>query len=220
MRGAREIIRLKSSSISTHEIARRLGLARSTVRETLKRVDGAGLSWPLPEEMNDEALEGGPYASRRSKPGPRRVGEPDWAGVHHELKRKHVTLLILWDEYIAANPGGYSYSRFCELYRSFEKTLSVTMRQTHAAGERLFVDYAGDGVPVVVDRLTGEIRMAQVFVAVLGASSFTFAHASWTQALPDWIDAHVRALEVIGGVPHLLVPDNTKTAGIKAWLSH
>ena len=171
MRDAREIIRLKSSSVSTHEIARRLGLARSTVRETLKRVDGAGLSWPLPEEMNDEALEAALYASRRSKRGHRRIEEPDWAGVHRELKRKHVTLLILWDEYIAANPGGYSYSRFCELCRSFEKTLSVTMRQTHAAGERLFVDYAGDGVPVVIDRLTGEIRMAQIFVAVLGASS-------------------------------------------------
>jgi transposase len=111
--------------------------------------------------------------------------------------RGHVTLLILWDEYIAANPGGYSYSRFCELYRSFEKTLSVTIRQTHAAGERLFVDYAGDGVPVVIDRLTGEIRMAQIFVAALGASSFTFAKATWTQALPDWIDAHVRAFETL-----------------------
>ena len=216
MRDAREIIRLKFSSVSTHEIARRLGMARSTVRETLKRADGAGLSWPLPEDMNDEALEAALYASRRSKRGHRRIEEPDWAGVHRELKRKHVTLLILWDEYIAANPGGYSYSRFCELYRSFEKTLSVTMRQTHAAGERLFVDYAGDGVPVVIDRLTGEIRMAQIFVAVLGASSFTFAKATWTQALPDWIDAHVRAFEAIGGVPELVVPDNAKTAIVKA----
>src|SRR5580693_1697407 len=216
MRDAREIIRLKSSSVSTHEIARRLGLARSTVRETLKRVEGAGLSWPLPEGMNDEALEAALYASRRSKRGHRRIEEPDWACVHRELKRKHVTLLILWDEYIAANPGGYSYSRFCELSRSFEKTLSVTMRQTHAAGERLFVDYAGDGVPVVVDRLTGEIRMAQIFVAVLGASSFTFAKATWTQALPDWINAHVRAFEAIGGVPELVVPDNAKTAIVRA----
>ena len=190
MRDAREIIRLKSSCVSAHEIARRLGLARSTVRETLRRMEGAGLSWPLPEDMNDEALEAALYASRRSKRGHRRIEEPDWACVHRELKRKHVTLLILWDEYIAANPGGYSYSRFCELYRSFDKTLSVTMRQTHAAGERLFVDYAGDGAPVVIDRLTGEIRMAQIFVAVLGASSFTFAKATWTQALPDWIDAH------------------------------
>ena len=216
MRGAREIIRLKSSCVSTHETARRLGLARSTVRETLKRAETAGLVWPLPEDMNDAALEAALYASRRSKRGHRRIEEPDWAGVHRELKRKHVTLLILWDEYIAADPGGYSYSRFCELYRAFEKTLSVTMRQTYAAGERLVVDYAGDGVPVAIDRLTGEIRMAQIFVAVLGASSFTFAKATWTQALPDWIDAHVRAFEAIGGVPELVVPDNAKTAIVKA----
>jgi transposase len=207
MRDAREIIRLKFSSVSTHEIARRLGVARSTVRETLERAEGAGLSWPLPEDMNDEALEAALYASRRSKRGHRRIEEPDWAGVHRELKRKHVTLLILWDEYIAANPSGYSYSRFCELYRSFEKTLSVTMRQTHTAG---------DGVPVVIDRLTGEIRMVQIFVAGLGASSFTFAKATWTQALPDWINAHVRAFEAIGGVPELVVPDNARTAIVKA----
>ena len=112
MRDAREIIRLKFSSVSTHEIARRLGMARSTVRETLKRAQTAGLSWPLPEGMNDGALEAALYASRRSKRGHRRVAEPDWASVHRELKRKHVTLLILWDEYIAANPGGYSYSRY------------------------------------------------------------------------------------------------------------
>src|SRR5271165_994528 len=216
MRDAREVIRLKSASVSTHEIARRLGLARSTVRETLKRTETAGLGWPLPEHVTDAALEAALYASRRSKRGHRRIAEPDWAGVHRELKRKHVTLLILWDEYIADDPGGYSYSRFCELYRAFEKTLSVTMRQTYAAGERLFVDYAGDGVPVVIDRLTGEIRVAQIFVAVLGASSFTFAKATWTQALPDWIAAHVRAFEAIGGVPELIVPDNAKTAIVKA----
>ena len=186
MRQAREIIRLKfSTSLPTREIARRLGLAPSTVRETLSRLDSAGLSWPLPEGIGDAELEAALYANRRSKRGHRRHAEPDWPTVHRELKRKHVTLLIVWDEYIAADPGGYSYSRFCELYRGFEAKLSPTMRQTHAAGERLFVDYAGDGVPVVVDRLTGEIRMAQIFVAVLGASSFTFAHASWTQALPS-----------------------------------
>jgi transposase len=216
MRDAREIIGLKFSGVSTHEIARRLGMARSTVRETLKRAETAGFAWPLPNDMNDAALEAALYASRCSKRGHRRIVEPDWATVHRELQRKHVTLLILWDESIAANPSGYSYSRFCELYRSFEKTLSVTMRQTHAAGERLFVDYAGDGVPVVIDRLTGEIRMAQIFVAVLGASSFTFAKATWTQALPDWIDAHVRTFEAIGGVPELVVPDNAKTAVVKA----
>jgi transposase len=219
MRQAREIIRLKfSADVATREIARRLGLAPSTVRETLKRIESAGLVWPLPNEMSDGALETALYANRRSKRGYRLHCEPDWPAVHRELKRKHVTLLIVWDEYIAGNPGGYSYSRFCELYRGFEAKLSPTMRQTHAAGERLFVDYAGDGVPVVVDRLTGEIRMAQIFVAVLGASSFTFARATWTQALADWIDAHVRAFEAIGGVPQLLVPDNTKAAVIKACL--
>ena len=112
MRDAREIIRLKSSCVSTHEIARRLGVARSTVRETLKRAETAGLTWPLPEGLNDAALEAALYASRRSKRGHRRVEEPDWAGVHRELKRKHVTLLILWDEYVAAYPGGYSYSSY------------------------------------------------------------------------------------------------------------
>ena len=112
MRHAREIIRLKFSNVSTHEIARRLGMARSTVRETLKRAEAAGLSWPLPDDMTDGALEAALYASRRSKRGHRRIEEPDWAGVHRELKRKHVTLLILWDEYIAASPGGYSYSRY------------------------------------------------------------------------------------------------------------
>jgi transposase len=219
MRQAREIIRLKfSASVPTREIARRLGLAPSTVRETLKRLASAGLCWPLPEGISDSDLEVALYANRKGKRGHRRHVEPDWPAVHRELKRKHVTLVIVWDEYIAANPGGYSYSRFCELYRGFESKLSPTMRQTHAAGERLFVDYAGDGVPVVIDRLTGEIRQAQIFVAVLGASSFTFAHASWTQTLPDWIGAHVHAFEAIGGAPHLLVPDNTKTAVIKACL--
>ena len=168
MRQAREIIRLKfSSNIPTREIARRLGLAPSTVRETLKRFEVSGLGWPLPEGIGESELEAALYANRRGKRGHRRHEEPDWRAVRAELKRKHVTLLIVWDEYIAANPGGYSYSRFCDLYRNWEARLPVTMRQTHAAGERLFVDYAGDGVPVVVDRLTGEIRMAQIPAAFI-----------------------------------------------------
>ena len=138
--------------------------------------------------------------------------------MHRELRRKHVTLSILWEEYIAGEPDGYRYSRFCELYRAWEGRLSVTMRQSHAAGDKLFVDYAGDGVPVVIDRLTGERRAAQIFVAVLGASSFTYAQATWTQGLADWISGHVGAFEAIGGVPALLVPDNTKVAVIKACL--
>ncbi len=217
MRQAREIIRLKfSANIPTREIARRLGLAPSMVRETLKRFEVSALGWPLPEETSESELAAALYANRLGERGHRRHEEPDWRAVRAELKLRHVTLLIVWDEYIAANPGGYSYSRFCDLYRNWEARLPVTMRQSHAAGERLFVDYAGDGVPVVVDRRTGEIRKAQIFVAVLGVSGFTFAHASWTQALPDWIDAHIQCFAAIGGAPQLLVQDNTKTAVIKA----
>src|SRR5205807_6518491 len=123
----------------------------------------------------------------------RRHVEPDWAEIHRELKRKHVTLTMLWDEYIERCPEGYRYSRFCELYRGWASRLSVTMRQAHIGGDKLFVDYAGDTVPVIVDRLTGQVRPAQIFVAVMGASNFTYAEASWTQALADWIGAHTRA---------------------------
>ena len=217
MRLVREILRLiTAEQLSVRETARRTGKAPSTVRATLGRLRAAGLSWPLPEELGDAGLEERLYGKGGAKPGPARRTEPDWASVHRELKRKHVTLSILWEEYIAQQPDGLRYSRFCELYRTFAAKLPVVMRQTHAAGEKLFVDYAGDTVPVVVDRLTGEWRPAQIFVAVLGASSLSYAEATWTQSLPDWIAAHAHALEAIGGVPKLLVPDNTKVAVIKA----
>ncbi|MCP1846037.1 transposase [Bradyrhizobium sp. USDA 4524] len=222
MRHVRDVIRLKSAGMPTREIARRVGTAPSTVRLTIHRFEAAGLTWPLPDDITDAALEARLFASAGAGPGTRRghrrQAEPDWAAVHRELRRKHVTLSILWDEYIAGEPGGYRDSRFCELYRAWEGRLSVTMRQSHTAGDKLFVDYAGDGVPVVIDRFTGERRAAQIFVAVLGASSFTYAQATWTQGLADWISGHVGAFEAIGGVPALLVPDNTKVAVIKACL--
>ena len=222
MRHVRDVIRLKSAGMPTREIARRMGTAPSTVRLTIHRFEAAGLTWPLPDDITDAVLEARLFASVGAGPGirrgHRRQAEPDWAAVHRELRRKHVTLSILWEEYIAGEPGGYRYSRFCELYRAWEGRLSVTMRQSHAAGDKLFVDYAGDGVPVVIDRLTGERRAAQIFVAVLGASGFTYAQATWTQGLADWISGHVGAFEAIGGVPALLVPDNTKVAVIKACL--
>src|SRR5713226_9158418 len=209
MRRVREVLRLGFGGISKHEIARRTGLAASTVRETLARFKAAGLDWPLAESITDGDLEAGLYKGAGTKQGHRRRAEPDWPIIHRELKRKHVTLSILWDEYIEQHPDGYRYSRFCELYRAWEGKLSVTMRQAHAAG---------DTAPVVIDRLTGEIRDAWIFVAVLGASNFTYAEATWTQGLGDWIGAHTRALEAIGGVPRLIVPDNTKTAVIKSCL--
>ena len=218
MRRVREVLRLGFGGISKHEIARRTGLAASTVRETIARFNASGLGWPLADTVNDSELEATLYKGAGTKQGHRRHAEPDWAGIHRELRRKHVTLSILWEEYIERQPDGYRYSRFCELYRAWEGKLSVTMRQAHAGGDKLFVDYAGDTAAVVIDRLTGEIREAQIFVAVMGASSFTYAEATWTQGLADWIGAHARALEAIGGVPRLIVPDNTKTAVIKACL--
>jgi transposase len=219
MRKVREILRLKFSSGMRHKaIARSLGMAASTVRMTLERAAGAGLSWPLPDDLSDAVLEAKLYGRAGTKQGHRRRAEPDWATIHRELKRKHVTLSILWDEYMAQNPDGYRYSRFCDLYRGWEGKLSLTMRQTHVGGEKLFVDYAGDTVPVIIDRLTGETREAQIFVAVLGASSFSYAQATWTQGLADWLAAHSGAIEAIGGCPKLLVPDNAKVAVIKACL--
>ena len=219
MRVVREILRLIAvEQLPVREVARRTGKAPSTVRATLGRCRAAGVSWPLPEGLSDGELEEQLYGKGGAKPGPARRAEPDWASIHRELKRKHVTLSILWEEYIAQQPEGLRYSRFCELYRSFAAKLPVVMRQTHLGGEKLFVDYAGDTVPVIVDRLTGASRQAQIFVAVLGASSFSYAEATWTQSLPDWIAAHVHAFEAIGGVPRLLVPDNTKAAVIKACL--
>src|SRR6266853_6121426 len=218
MRHVREVLRLTTVGVGLNEIARRVGVAASTVRLTLKRLASAGLSWPLPAEMSDSALEAALFAAAGTKQGHRRHAEPDWAEIHRELKRKHVTLTMLWDEYIERCPEGYRYSRFCELYRSWASRLSVTMRQAHLGGDKLFVDYAGDTVPVIVDRLTGQVRPAQIFVAVMGASNFTYAEASWTQALADWIGAHTRAFAAISGVPKLLVPDNTKVAVIKACL--
>ena len=124
----------------------------------------------------------------------------------HCLRGKNVTLFLLWQEYREANPDGYQYSWFCEHYRAWQGKLDLVMRQDHRAGEKLFVDYAGHTVPVI-DRTTGEIHEAQVFVAVMGASNYTYAEATWSQTLPDWIGSHIRAFEFLGGVPELVVPD-------------
>ena len=219
MRRVREILRYHHEHGLGHKaIAIRVGAAPSTVRETLRRAKAASLAWPLDEAVGDAALEAALYQPAGTKTGHRRCPEADWAAVHRELMRKHVTLQILWDEYITRHPDGYRYSRFCDLYRGWAAKLPVTMRQSHAAGDKLFVDYAGDTVAVVVDRLSGEIRQAHLFVAVLGASSLSYAEASWSETLPDWIAAHVRAVETFGGAPALFVPDNAKVAVIRACL--
>jgi hypothetical protein len=186
MRQVREVPRLKTAGVGLNEIARRVGVAPSTVRLTLKRLASAGFDWPLPADLTDGALEAMLYAGHGSQHGARRKAEPDWAYVHHELRRPGVTLMLLWEEYRQQEPGGYRYSRWCELYRAWEGRLSPTMRQVHPAGERMFVDYAGQTVDLI-DGGTGEIQPAQIFVAVMGASNYTYAEATLTQTLPDWI---------------------------------
>ena len=210
MRRIREILRLKhEGGASDRQIARSLSLARSTVAVTLERAAAADLRWPLPATLSDRVLEAMLYAGHGSQQGARRKSEPDWAYVHHELRRPGVTLMLLWEEYRQGEPNGYRYSRWCELYRAWEGRLSPTMRQAHPAGERMFVDYAGQTVDLI-DPGTGEVRPAQIFVAVMGASNYTYAEATLTQSLPDWIGAHVRALAFMGGVPAQLVPENPK----------
>ena len=188
-------------------------MSRSTVGEYLRRAAVIGITWPVPEGLDDAELERRLFTPPTFDETPARP-LPDWPHVHKELKRRGVTLLLLWEEYRAEHADGYGYSRFCDLYRDWRKTISPTMRQTHAAGEKLFVDFAGDTVPVF-DATTGTERRAHVFVAVLGASNYTYAEARWTEGLADWIGAHVNAFNTIGGVPKAVVCDNLK-AGVTA----
>lgn len=210
MRKIREILRLKwEHNCSIRQIAESCQVARPTVTEYLERATAAGLSWPLPPELDELALERVLFPPRpRSAAPPRAV--PDWATVHRELQRKSVTLLLLWQEYKTQYPTGYSYTWFCTRYQAWAKKLDVVMRHEHRAGEKVFLDYAGETVPVH-DPRTGEIRQAQIFVAALGASSYTYIEATWTQSLPDWIGSHVRMFAYFGGCPAILVPDNLRS---------
>ena len=211
MRKIKEVLRLRHEhGLSHRAIAASCGVGITTAREYLQRARAAGLSWPLPEGMDEGTLEGLLFAPVPPCAQGER-GAPDWAAAHRELRQKGVTLQLLWQEYRAVFPEGYGYSRYCELYRAWARTLDVTMRFEHKAGETLYVDYAGLTMEVVNPQ-TGEITAAQIFVAAQGASNYTFAEATWTQGLPDWIGSHVRALEFFGGVNAIVVPDNTKSA--------
>ncbi len=216
MRKIGEVLRLHAGGLSKRRIAISVNIGRTAVGDYITRADRAGLGWPLPEDISDEDLE------RLLFPPPPAVSPDrrplaDWSLLHRELKRPGVTLSLLWEEYRAVHRDGYGYSRFCELYRAWKGGLDLTMRQTHLAGEKMFVDYAGATMEVI-DGLTGEIRTAQVFVATLGASSYTYAEATWTQSLPNWIGSHTRAFAYFGGVPRQVVPDNLKSGVVKACL--
>jgi len=213
MRKIREVLRLKwKCGLKNRAIARSCSISHSTVSEYLQRAKAAGLSWPLPADLDEDALFLLLFPTP-SHPSSKIIPCPDWSLIHTELRRKSVTLRLLWVEYREAHPDGYGYSQFCELYRQWAKRLKPSMRLSHKGGEKLFVDYAGQTVPIV-DPHSGEIRQAQIFVAVLGASNYTYAEANWSQDLPNWTGAHVRAFTFIGGVPEIVVPDNLK-AGVK-----
>jgi transposase len=214
MRNTREILRLRwGLKRSLRETAASVGVGASTVHDVLVRAKLAELGWPLPAEMDDAALEARLYPPVRGRDLERPL--PDFVALYRELKRRGVTLELLWQEYRQQHPeDGYGYSRFCDRYRQWRGQLDVVMRQEHRAGEKLFVDYAGCGVPIV-DRTTGEITEYPVFVAALGASSFTYAEVCAGQDTRSWIEAHCHTYEFIGGVPTVTVPDNLKAGVIK-----
>ena len=199
---------LADAGLSTRQVAAALNISKTTVSEIAMYARDAGVDWPLASTLSDDELQARLYPPPRPRSTHRR--EPDYPALHQELKRPGVTLQLLWEEY-RADAGGqaYRYSAFCEKYRAWAKTLKRSMRQIHPGGERLFVDYAGQTVPVV-DAASGEIRRAQVFVAVLGASNYTYACATWQQTAADWVGSIIATLSFIAGVPRLLVPDQPR----------
>ncbi len=210
MRKVSEVLRLSlEQRLSVRQIARSCCLARSTVADYLSRARVAQLAWPLPAEMDEERLNAllFPVGERHVE---RRL-LPDMPYIRNELRNPHVTLQLLWEEYRTKTADGYSYSQYCQLYRDWLGTQRISLRQEHRAGEKLFVDYAGDTIPIR-NAQAGTITEGQLFVAVLGCSNYTYAEVTPTQNLFDWIGAHVRALEFFQGVPVVVVPDNTRTA--------
>ncbi len=216
MRKLRENLRLRfECKLSTRQISRSTRVSVGAVNKYLKRFEDAGLPWPLPDDMDDTAL------INKLAPVPvtcteQKMVDPDWKEVHKELKSKGMTKQLVWEEYCEVYPhNAYSYPQFCHRYRLWNDKQKRSMRQHHRAGEKLFVDYAGLTVPVV-NKATGEAAPAQIFVAVLGASNYTFAEASWTQGSTDFISSQVRSFKFFGGVPEMLVPDNLRSAVSKA----
>jgi len=214
VRKLREIIRLRlQANLSGRGIAKSCGISPSTVAEHLGRIALAGLTWPLPRELDDDAVlerllfpdEGRPVSNRP---------EPDWVWVHTELQRRHVTKMLLWQEYKEAQPEGYQYSQFCDRYQRWARPLLATMRQAHRVGEKTFIDFSGDGIDVV-HPITGVCEKAVLFIAVLGASNLTYVEPVLHQDLPTWVGCHVRAFDYFGGTTPIWVPDNPKVAVTK-----
>ena len=216
MRKIKEVLRLQSLGLTQCQIARSCSIGQSTVSAYLKAADAAGIQWAAVSEWEEQKLVAALLPKHPPAAPTARHPAPEFATIHLDLqKHKHLTLQLVWEEYQAANPGGYRYSRFCELYQHWRKKRDLVLRHEHRAGEKMFVDYAGDTI-AVRNPSTGESRDTQLFVAVLGASNYTFAEATWTQGLGDWIGSHLRAFDFFGGVPEIVVPDNLKSGVTKA----
>lgn len=216
MRKVRDILRLaEGQGLSCRQVGQALGVPFTTVADHLRRAKAAGLSWPLPEGLDDTALEALLFAKEPAPPTEARP-VPDWDYVHRELRRKGVTLMLLWLEYKEVHPDGWGYSRFCFHYRAWQGHLDVVMRQEHRAGEKLFVDFPGDRLPIY-DRRSGDVAfMAELFVGVLGASNYLYAEAIASQGLGPWVMAHVHCFEFMGGVPRIVVCDNLRSGVTRA----
>lgn len=208
---AREILRLKHElGLSLRDIAQSCCCGKTTVSEILERANTAGITWPF--EQSDKQLISRLYPPVKADTSP---PEPDMEYIFCEMKKKDVTLMLLWEEYKENNHDGIMYTQYCERYRNFKQNNKISMHKEHKAGEEIEVDWAGDTMSYV-DRVTGELKTVYIFVAVLPASSYPFAYAYGDTKTANWIDAHVRAYEYFGGVPRITIPDNTKTAVIKS----
>ena len=211
MRNIREVLRLRlCAKLKYRQISQSTKVSMGSIKKLLSRAEELDLSWPLPDDLDDAGLARLFYPSSDTTVSSRYI-KPDWSVVHQELKRKGMTKQLLWEEYTAAHPNRcYSYSQYCDRYRHWLKKQKRSMRQTHKAGEKCFVDYCGQTMPVI-DAASGEIRQAQIFVGTLGASNYTYAEATYSQALPEWLASQSRMLEFFGGCPEIIVPDNLKS---------
>ena len=210
MRKIKTVLRLHyENKLSQHQIAKSIGLSVGVVNKYINLAQQAKLTWPLEEELTNEIALKKFLLPIQQNISPA-IDGLNFPEIHKELKLKGVTLQLLWEEYSQELKNPYSYSNFCLMYRKWRNTQPKSMRQTHKAGDKAFVDYAGQTFDII-DSKTGEIRAAQIFVGILGASNFTYAEATWTQKIPDWVASHKRMFEFFGGVPALIVPDNLKS---------
>ena len=216
MRKIKEVLRLRFEvQLGQREIARACSISQGAVHNYLKKAAAAGIGWPLPEDWDEKRIEETLFGDRH--PIERRQRAlPDFPSLHEQFQQhRHLTLQLVWEEYRQVHPEGYGYSRFCELYGRWLRKQDVVLRQNHKPGEKGFVDWAGRTIPIQ-DPRTGEIRGAALFLMVLGASNYTYAEATLDQQMAAWLRCHIHAFEYFGGVPRLLVPDNTRTGVSRA----